>query len=164
MTKAGKSWQEKLADSKGLPKVEEIPEKAIKLWGTGTIVIPAPKEVDEIMKGVPRGKLIIINQVREILAKRHGATIGCPITTGLFASIAARAAEEATAEGKQNTTPYWRTLKTGGKLNEKYPGGVEAQAARLREEGHMIEPGKGKAPPRVKDFEKALVEVRVVQC
>jgi len=29
----------------------------------------------------------------------------------------------------------------------------------LREEGHTIEPGKGKKPPKVKDFEKALVEV-----
>jgi hypothetical protein len=28
----------------------------------------------------------------------------------------------------------------------------------LKEEGHTIEPGKGK-PPKVKDFEKALVEV-----
>jgi len=27
---------------------------------------------------------------------------------------------------------------------------------RLREEGHIIEPGKGKKPARVKDFEKAL--------
>jgi hypothetical protein len=61
-------------------------------------------------------------------------------------------------EGKKDITPYWRTLKVGGVLNEKYPGGVEAQAARLQAEGHSIEPAKGKKPPRVKDFEKALVE------
>ena len=60
------------------------------------------------------------------------------------------------AEGKQAITPYWRTLKSKGELNEKYPGGVAAQATRLREEGHVIEPGKGKKPPKVKDFEKAL--------
>jgi len=29
----------------------------------------------------------------------------------------------------------------------------------VREEGHTIEPGKDKKPPKVKDFEKALVEV-----
>lgn len=34
----------------------------------------------------------------------------------------------------------------------------EAQAARLREEGHTIEEGRGKKPPRVKDFERALME------
>ena len=79
--------------------------------------------------------------------------------TGIFVGIAARAAEEAAAEGEKNITPYWRTLKSGGELNEKYPGGVEAQATRLREEGHAIESGRGKKPPTVKDFEKALVEV-----
>ncbi len=159
MSKARKSWQERLADSKDLPKVVEITDNMSKRWGTGTLVIPAPREVDGIMKKVPKGKLITINQIREIVARKHGATIGCPLTTGIFANIAARAAEEAVAEGKINTTPYWRTLKSKGELNEKYPGGVEAQAAHLREEGHTIEPAKGKKPPKVKDFEKALVEL-----
>ena len=154
--KTRKSWREKLVDSKGLPKVEEITDKMSKRWGTGTVVIPAPIEVDEIMKQVPEGKLTTIEQIRKMLARKHGASIGCPLTTGIFAWVAAHAAEEATAEGEKNITPYWRTLKSGGELNEKYPGGAEAQAAHLREEGHTIEPGKGKKPPKVKDFEKAL--------
>jgi alkylated DNA nucleotide flippase Atl1 len=157
--KTRKSWREKLADDKDLPRVVEITDKMSTRWGTGTVVIPAPREVDEIMRQVPKGKVITINQIRSMLAKKHGATIGCPITTGIFASIAARAAEEAAAEGKKDITPYWRTLKVGGQLNEKYPGGVDAQAARLREEGHIIEPDKSGKPKRVKDFEKALVEV-----
>ena len=158
MAKLKKSWREKLADDKDLPKVVEITANMSQRWGTGTVVIPAPREVDEIMRSVPRGKLITINIIRERLAKRHGASIGCPITTGIFAGIAARAAEEAKAEGEKNITPYWRTLKVGGTLNEKYPGGVDAQAKRLREEGHTIEPDKSGKPKRVKDFEKALVE------
>jgi len=157
MPKTHKTWQEKLADDKGLPKVEEITDKMSKRWGMGTFVIPAPREVDEVMKKVPEGKLITVSEMRVILAKKHGATIGCPLTTGIFAWVAAHAAAEAAAEGKKDITPYWRTLKSGGELNEKYPGGVEAQATRLREEGHTIEPGKGKKPPKVKDFEKALV-------
>ncbi len=159
MPKTRKSWQEKLADSKDLPRVVEITDKMSKRWGTGTLVIPAPIEVDEIMGKVPEGKLVTINQIREIVAQKHGASIGCPLTTGIFAMIAARAAEEAAAEGKKDITPYWRTLKSKGELNEKYPGGVETQAAHLKEEGHTIEPGKGKKPPKVKGFERALVEV-----
>jgi len=154
--KARKSWREKLADSKGLPKVEKITDKMSKRWGTGTFVIPAPIEVDEIMKQVPEGKLITIAQIRKLLAKKHGTSISCPLTTGIFAWVAAHAAEEAAAEGEKNITPYWRTLKSGGELNIKYPGGAEAQAAHLREEGHTIEPGKGKKPPKVKDIENAL--------
>lgn len=76
MAETGKSWQEKLADSKDLPRVVEITGKMSTRWGTGTLVIPAPMEVDEIMKQVPKGKVITINQIREVVAKRHGATIG----------------------------------------------------------------------------------------
>jgi alkylated DNA nucleotide flippase Atl1 len=154
--KKRKSWQEKLADSKDLPRVEEITEKMSKRWGTGTVVIPAPKEVDEIMAQVPEGKLITINQIRAILAQKHGATIGCPITTGIFAWIAANAAEEAVAEGKRETTPYWRTLKAGGVINPKYPGGDESQKELLEKEGHrVIQKGKKYV---VDDFESLLAD------
>jgi len=159
MSKVRKTWQEKLADDKDLPKVVEITDSMSKRWGTGTLVIPAPREVDEIMAKIPEGKVITINEIRAVLAQKHGATIGCPLTTGIFAWIAAHAAEEAAAEGKRDITPYWRTLKSKGELNEKYPGGVNTQAAHLREEGHTIEPGKSKKPPKVKDFEKTLVEL-----
>ena len=157
MPKMRKSWQEKLDDDKDLPRVVEITDSMSKRWGEGTVCIPAPREVDEIMRRVPTGRLITVNQIRDLVARRHGATIGCPITTGIFISIAARAADEAVAEGLMDTTPYWRTLKSKGELNEKYPGGVEAQAAHLEAEGHTID--RSKKTPRVKDFEKTLVEV-----
>lgn len=70
------TWREKLADSKGLPKVERITEKLSKRWGTGTVVIPAPKEVDALMRTAPKGKLIDINTIRQRLARRHKASIG----------------------------------------------------------------------------------------
>jgi alkylated DNA nucleotide flippase Atl1 len=149
-----KTWCEKLQDSKDLPRVEKINERMSKRWGTGTVVIPAPTEVDELMKKVPARKLTTINQIREALAKKHKATIGCPITTGIFASIAAHAAEEQKIKGHKNVTPYWRTLKVGGVINEKYPGGTEEQKKLLTEEGHKIVQ-KGKKCVVV-DYEKSL--------
>lgn len=154
-----KSWKEKLQDDKDLPKVVKIDIRMSKRWGTGTIAIPAPRGVDELMRSVPKGKLITINQIRERVAKKHKATIGCPICTGIFANIAAHAAEEDAAEGKEDITPYWRTLRSKGELNEKYPRGTKGQADRLKKEGHTIMPGKGKRPPTVKDFEKYLVSI-----
>jgi hypothetical protein len=129
-----KSWQEKLADDKGFPKVFKIDATKSKRWGTGTFVIPAPREVDELMRGVPKGKLTTIDELRKALARRHGATIACPITTGIFAWIAAHAA----AEAKSRPTPYWRTLKTGGELNPKYPGGIAGLKRKLSAEGHRV--------------------------
>ncbi len=147
-----KSWREKLADSKGLPRVGQVTGKMTARWGTGTMVIPAPIEVDELMRRVPKGRVTTINELRAALARKHGADFACPITTGIFAWIAAHAAEENAAEGKKRITPYWRTLKSTGELNPKYPGGVAAQAAHLRAEGLAIEPGHGKKPARLKEF------------
>jgi len=125
-------------------------------WGEGTVVIPAPLEVDAIMKGVPEGRLITINQIRAALAKKHGATIGCPICTGIFAGISARAAADAKEEGDKDITPYWRTLKEGGVVNEKYPGGLEGQRVLLEKEGHtVLQKGRKLV---VQDYEKKLVD------
>jgi len=132
------TWNQKLHDSKDLPKVEPIPDAMSKRWGPGTLVIPAPIEVDELMRKVPEGKLTTINDIRAALAKKHHATIGCPMTTGIFTWVAAHAAEERKQQGAEDVTPYWRTLKTGGFLNEKYPGGAEAQKALLEQEGHVV--------------------------
>src|SRR6185369_7357298 len=94
MKPARKSWREKLADNKGLPKVGKIEGKMTTRWGTGTMVIPAPVEVDELMRRVPKGKLATINELRVALAKKHGVNMTCPITTGIFSWIAAYAADE----------------------------------------------------------------------
>src|SRR6266566_605992 len=137
--KTRKSWKEKLADSKDLPKVVAMPDRMKGKWGAGTLVIPAPREVDEMMSRVPRRKVTTINHIRTALAGKHGATVGCPLTTGIFAWIAANAAEEEiAARPNARVTPYWRTLKTGGVLNEKYPGGVARQKQRLEAEGHKV--------------------------
>lgn len=153
-----KSWREKLADDKGLPKVGKVEGRMTKKWGTGTMVIPAPREVDELMRRVPKGKITTVNELRAALARKHNASFACPMTTGIFAWIAAHAAAEAQAEGRKRVTPWWRTLKTGGELNPKYPGGVAVQSNLLLAEGHEIIPGRGKKQPAVKDFEKVILK------
>ena len=152
--KAKKSWREKLADSKGLPKIGEICGNMTRRWGEGKMVIPAPMEVDALMKQVPKGRVVTINELRAALATKHKVDFACPITTGIFSWIAAHAAAEAEAEGAKRITPYWRTLKTGGEVNPKYPGGVERLAKRLRAEGHkIIQKGKRYL---VSDFQRSL--------
>jgi alkylated DNA nucleotide flippase Atl1 len=153
-----KSWQEKLDGPENLPKVVKIEGKMTKKWGSGTVVIPKPREVDALMKKVPKGKVTTINEIRAAVAKKHQATIGCPITCGIFANIAAHAADEEEAAGKKRVTPYWRTLRGEGELNEKYPGGMQNQASRLKAEGLEIEWNKNKTKAKVKNIEKYLIK------
>lgn len=152
--KPKKSWREKLADSKGLPKVTTVTGKMSRRWGEGTMVVPAPMEVDALMKQVPKGKLVTINELRSALAAKHQVTFACPLTTGIFSWIAAHAAHEAETDGSRRITPYWRTLKNGGELNPKYPGGVERIIQRLKSEGHQVM-RRGKRA-FVVDYEKSL--------
>jgi hypothetical protein len=159
MSQKKKSWREKLADSKGFPKVCRIDQTKSKSWGDGTFVIPAPMEVDELMGRVPKGKLTTIDELRKALAHRHGTTMACPLTTGIFAWIAAYAAAETHAEGQKNVTPYWRTLKSKGELNPKYPGGIADLKRKLRGEGHaVVQKGKRFF---VKDFQQCLAKLDI---
>ena len=160
MVKTRKSWREKLENPpEGLPKVVTGPPKWEKRFGGRRVLVATPLLVDGLIRKVGKGKLVTINQIRARLAKDFEADSTCPLTTGIFVRIAAEAAEEDLQMGKSEITPYWRVVRDDGSLNDRLPGGVAAQAAHLEKEGHTIELGKGKKPPRVKDFEQALAEL-----
>ncbi|MEO0124456.1 MAG: hypothetical protein ABIL69_10700 [candidate division WOR-3 bacterium] len=160
-----KSWKEKLEDRKNFPKVisftSQMPcGKALAKWGAkpGDSVVLAPHiEVDEIMKIVPKGKLITIKEICEELAEKYKTKYCCSLIAGISIMTAANAAEEARMKGEKNITPYWRTLKVGGVLNEKFPGGAERQKELLEKEGHKVEK-RGKKYVVV-DFEKCLTRL-----
>ena len=126
-------------------------------WGKGTFVMPSPLEVNTLMKKVPKGKLTTINEIRKKLAKKYKTTTACPIVTGIFSWIAAGAAKEDAQDGKKNITPYWRTLKSDGKINLQYPGGIPFQKKKLINENHKIAL-KGKNY-FVENFENKLVKL-----
>ncbi|HYE80959.1 MAG TPA: MGMT family protein [Clostridia bacterium] len=154
-----KSFNEKLRNAGDLPKVEfiEPDNKMAKRFGSGNMLVAAPMEYDEIMKRIPEGKLITSDEIRAFLARKHKADFTCQLTAGIFINVAANAAKERENTGSGDMTPYWRTLKKGGELNEKYPGGIDQQMFLLEAEGHEIVK-KGKRY-FVKDFEEALYQL-----
>jgi hypothetical protein len=158
MARTRKSWREKLENPvKGLPKVVDVPDKWVKTMGGRQVLVPTPLMVDEQVRTVPRRKLVTVGQLRQRLAQPFQADSTCPLTMGIFLRIISEAAEEDRRNGKKRITPYWRVVKDDGSLNPKFPGGVEAHAAKLRQEGHEIIADKGKKPPRVVDFGESLV-------
>jgi hypothetical protein len=157
MPKIRKTWRQKLEEEHPEHgKVVDIPPKMQDRFGTGKMLIPKPLDINALIHKVPKGKLVTVAQIRDKLAKAAHANCSCPMTTGIFLRIVAEVAEEDLRSGKRAVTPYWRVIKADGSLNEKFPGGVQTQATRLKEEGHIIEPNRDRKPPWVKNFEESL--------
>ncbi len=153
MSKA-KKWKEKLNAKSDLPKIVVLDEFGMKKWGGKTMVVPHPKDVEEIMASVTFGKLITVNEIRIKLAEKYKADIACPLTTGIFTRIVAETVEEDKNAGIDNKIAWWRTLKSKGILNEKYPGGMQNQINILQNEGFSVR-AKGKNII-VEDYEKFI--------
>lgn len=149
-----KDFNAMLNDSKDMPKIQIITdEKSIEKYGGNRMYFAPPIDYDKIMRLVPFGKLITVGVIREYFAKQSRADFTEPITAGIFVSIAAWASFQRT----DDKTPYWRTLKANGELNEKYPGGVAAQKELLEKEGHtIIQKGRKTIRYYVKDYESNL--------
>lgn len=151
---SSKDFNAMLHDGKGMPRIQIISDaRSIEKYGGNRMYFAPPIDYDHAMRRVPFGRVTTVGAIREYFALQNGADFTEPITAGVFVSIAAWASAQRGAD----ETPYWRTLKAGGELNEKYPGGVQAQREKLAAEGHEIV-ARGRTSIRyyVKDYEKSL--------
>src|SRR5205809_4007837 len=146
-----KTWREKM-ENPNLPKLVDMPPRMQKRLGAGTLLIPSPRDVEAVIRGIPQGEVMTVGRIRERLAAQYANTSACPLVTGIFVRISAEAAEEDANRGKTAITPYWRVVKNDGSLNPKFPGGEAQQARHLRDEGiQTLRRGK---KILVKGFEK----------
>lgn len=152
-----KDFNAMLHDSKDMPKMQVITDKAsIEKYGGERMYFAPPIDYDAIMRRVPFGGLTTVGDIRAYFARQNDADFTEPITAGIFVSIAAWAS----FQRESDETPYWRTLKSGGELNPKYPGGIGAQRAKLEAEGHtIIEKGRKNIRYFVKDYEQSLIKL-----
>ncbi len=149
-----KDFNAMLADSKGMPRIQIVTDPAtVRKYGGDRMYFAPPIDYDRAMRRVPRGMVTTVGEIRAFFAREAGADFTEPITAGVFVSIAAWASFQRQAD----ETPYWRTLKAGGELNPKYPGGIEAQREKLEAEGHtVIRRGRKNFRYYVEDYEKVL--------
>ena len=149
-----KDFNAMLRRDNGMPRIQIVTDEAtIRTYGGSRMLLAPPLAYDALMRRVSVGKLTTTGELRAYLARENGADFTDPMTAGIFVSIAAWASHQRT----EDKIPYWRTLKAGGELNPKYPGGVEAQRARLEAEGHtVVQRGRKNLHYYVQDYEKAL--------
>lgn len=152
-----KDFNAMLHDSKDMPKFKTVTnQKTIDRYGGDRMYFAPPIDYDEVMKRIPYGKVITVKDIRKYFARVNNADFTEPMTAGIFVSIVAWASYQRT----DDETPYWRTLKTDGEINPKYPGGLEVQKEKLEEEGHVIiKRGRKNIRYFVEDYEDALFEL-----
>ena len=146
-----------LKNNKDMPKIQIIKDKnTIKKYGGTKMFLAPPIYYDELMKKIPFGKLVTISQIRNYLAKQNNSDFTDPMTAGIFVNIVAWASYQR----NNDITPYWRTLKSDGELNQKYPGKIELQKKILEEEGHVIiTKGIKNIKYYVKDYKNNLIKL-----
>lgn len=152
-----KDFNSMMANNKDMPKIQIVEdEKTIEKYGGTRMFFAPPLYYDELIKRVPKGKLITIGQMRNYLAKQNNADFTDPMTAGIFVNIVAWASYQRTTD----ITPFWRVLKSDGELNAKYPEAIALQKRLLEEEGHtIITKGSKNKKYYVKDYENSLIEL-----
>lgn len=126
-----KDWQEKMLK----PEKGEVSDTK-----KGKMYISTPREIQEIIKKVSKGKLTTTKEIAQHLTSKKKVDFTCPLTTGIFTSIVANAAQQRCEMGSKSSrsskpdVPYWRVIKAGGKLYDKYLGSKLPQKKLLKEE------------------------------
>ena len=150
---------DKVNDTKKKHKIiENLPEGVRWAPEGGSMVVSTPKEVYSIISAIPEGRLLTISAIREYLARKYGTDVACPVSTGIFINITARAADELRAENK-DFPPYWRVLRADGSLNPKYPNGTAEQQTLLEAEGFTIRTVRKTI--FVEDYEDSIWQIEV---
>jgi hypothetical protein len=122
----GKSWNEKLTDAPA-PHTSVLKKPFAGLQAGDTLFIASPLMVRDYMQAIPAGECRTIVQMRKDFAAQSGAKATCPLTASLFARIAAEAALEDMARGRQpaDTTPFWRLIDPDSAVGKKLSCGSE---------------------------------------
>lgn len=152
-----KDFNKMMLNNKDMPKIVIVTDKnTIDRYGGNRMFLAPPIYYNKVMKIVPKGSLITIGQIREYLAKENKADFTDPMTAGIFTNIVAWASYQR----NEDITPYWRTIKSDGELNNKYPGGVLEHKRLLEEEGFkIVSKGKKNIKYYVLDYEKNLLDI-----
>ncbi|PHR71613.1 MAG: hypothetical protein COA67_06255 [Lutibacter sp.] len=149
-----KTYREKINEVQ--EKIHDITPEWEEKLGKGKILIPNAIDIERIINSTKKGELLTNDIIREVLAKEKNVQLTAAIPTGVYLKYIALAAEEERKFNKKNITPYWRVLRPDGTINIKFPISTEELIHLLENEGHKLEIGKGKKPPKVISFESKI--------
>jgi hypothetical protein len=105
-------WAEALAASTGYD-VRPVPEHRRGAAEGKTMLFPSARMLDDAIRAIPEGQTVTPRELRLELARRHDASMTCPVTMTRMLRIVAEAANEAHRHGAplDEVTPIWRVLE-----------------------------------------------------
>lgn len=83
------------------------------------MLIPTPRQVDDYIRRIPKGKSKTQQEMSIELAEEADADLTCPMCCGLFIRIATEAAHEEMLRGRPNVTPFWRIIPPEATIRKK---------------------------------------------
>ena len=115
-----KSWVEK-RDSCKAPHVTVIDKAFAGIPAGSKLLISSPLEIDQYVRGIPKGTQMDPAEMRRALARRHQVDATCPVSTGIFLRIVAEAALEDYRAGQPLAAiaPFWRLISPSSALFKK---------------------------------------------
>ncbi|MBN8617383.1 MAG: MGMT family protein [Anaerolineae bacterium] len=117
--------------------IVDIKENQVRFFGTqGKMLLPAPATVANLVRTIPRHKLLTTDLLRSRLAHQFNVQGTCPVTT--------RKALKVIALDSLADVPFWRVVRQDGGLLPQFAALHLSQAAHLEEEGFTIV-SKGKS-------------------
>jgi hypothetical protein len=131
-----KSWRQKLYPGVE-PHVSVIDKPMCGFPAGSKLFVATPPVVKRYMEEVPMGQSRTTSQMRQELAKRHGADGTCSLTAGIAVRIAAEAALEDPDDGvpENRITPFWRLVDPESGIAKTLSCGVEFVRVRRLAEG-----------------------------
>ncbi len=105
------SWAEKLAASVE-SEVRPVPPGRKSAGPGKTMLFPSAQLLNDTIRAIPEGQSVTPKELRAELARRHAASLTCPVTTTRMLRLVAEAANEAHRSGTllAEVTPVWRVL------------------------------------------------------
>lgn len=133
-----KTWRQKL-DGGQLAHVEVLNKPFGGAPEGAKMLVATPRTVDGYIRAILAGESRTVAQMRLDLAHANGADIPCPISTSIFARIAAEAALEETEGGRplSDVTPFWRVIDEASPIAKKLSCGVELLRAQRASQSRL---------------------------
>ena len=105
------TWAE-ILEASGEFEIRPYPEGRRGTAEGKTMLLPSARMLNDAIRTIPEGQTVTPRELRIALAREHGASVTCPVTTTMMLRIVTEAAHEAHQHGAALTdvTPVWRVL------------------------------------------------------